>query len=384
MNVLVINSGSSSIKFQLINVEKNETLHKGHIDGIGSKNCLLLMDGKSVIESISTYEKAIDKLFSFIKLEEVDAIGHRVVHGGCKFSKAVLIDKKVISAIQEFSDLAPLHNPVNLLGINACIKKVPKIPQVAVFDTSFHQTIPKKAYSYAIPQKLSKKYKIRKYGFHGTSHSYLYSKTTKLLNKKVASIITCHLGNGASITAIKNGEVVDTSMGFTPLQGLVMGTRCGDIDSEIIPYLMKKEKKSISEIMIMLNKESGLKGMTGFSDMRDIFKNSNKGNQNCIDAIETYSYKIALYISGYIGILGKYPDAIVFSAGTGQGAYYVREKVCETIKHLGILIDKKINQTPFIDKDTLISKKDSKIKVYVIPTNEEYMIAKETKEILRS
>jgi acetate kinase len=383
MNILVINSGSSSLKFKLIDIKLNKIFHEGFIDRIGQNKCSFKFDSNIQNVTIKSHSEAIKFVFDKIKAVKIDAVGHRVVHGGDKYNKAIIINDKVISDIQALSDLAPLHNPINLIGIKAILDLFPNLPQVAVFDTAFHQSIKEDKYSYAIPYKLATKHKIRKYGFHGTSHKYLYEKTKQILGKKSISAIICHLGNGSSISVIHDGKVIDTSMGFTPLQGLIMGTRSGDIDSEIIPYLIKKEGKNISEIMHTLNKESGLLGISGHLDMRDIFASSLKGDLLCIKAIDMYSYKVAFYIAGYMATLKKLPDAIVFSAGIGQGAYYIRKKVCGYLKYLGVELNHKVNDVSWINSETLISLKTSKIKIYVIPTDEEYMIASETNKILK-
>ncbi len=379
MKVLVFNAGSSSLKFQHFDVAANKLISKGMVDGIGLPTCKVVFDGKEEVKAVKDHNEAVKIVFQKINPKEVDAIGHRVVHGGDIYSNSVKIDYKVISDIKNLESLAPLHNPINLVCIVACKLQMPKIPQVAVFDTAFHQTISETAYLYAIPFEYYKKYQIRKYGFHGTSHKYLTLEAQKILKKKKVNIITCHLGNGSSIDLIKESKSIDTSMGFTPLQGLIMGTRSGDIDPEIVGFLEEKEKKAAKEIITMLNKKSGLLGISGHSDVRALRENSLKGDKMSILALDMFAYRVTQYVSAYLGLMGEKTDAIVFSAGVGCGAYYLREKICNNLKHLGVVIDeKKNNANNKID----VSSKKSKIKILVIPTNEELMIAKETKDVL--
>jgi acetate kinase len=379
MKVLVFNAGSSSLKFQHFDVAANKLISKGMVDGIGLPTCKVVFDGKEEVKPVKDHNEAVKIVFQKINPKEVDAIGHRVVHGGDIYSNSVKIDDKVISDIKNLESLAPLHNPINLVCIVACKLQMPKIPQVAVFDTAFHQTISETAYLYAIPFEYYKKYQIRKYGFHGTSHKYLTLEAQKILKKKKVNIITCHLGNGSSIDLIKESKSIDTSMGFTPLQGLIMGTRSGDIDPEIVGFLEEKEKKAAKEIITMLNKKSGLLGISGHSDVRALRENSLKGDKMSILALDMFAYRVTQYVSAYLGLMGEKTDAIVFSAGVGCGAYYLREKICNNLKHLGVVIDeKKNNANNKID----VSSKKSKIKILVIPTNEELMIAKETKDVL--
>jgi len=382
MNILVLNSGSSSLKYQLIN---NKVLVKGHIDGIGLKTCVYKYKIKKSFKEkckIKNHNQAVKLVLKTIKQvinqKEINAIGHRVVHGGEYYSKAVKITSKVMRTIKGLNELAPLHNPPNLAGIKACKKVFPKIPQVAVFDTAFHQSIPKKAYLYGIPIKYYEKFGIRKYGFHGTSHKYVMLETKKILKKKSVNLITCHLGNGSSITAIEKNKSIDTSMGFTPLQGLMMGTRSGDVDPAIITFLCKKLKKKPEEITSILNKESGLLGIDGYSDVRTIHEKALKGNKKCILGLDMFAYRVTEYIGSYIGIMKKV-DAIVFTGGIGEGAHYLRELICKHLENVGIKLDKRKNK----QHSTTISAKNSKIKVLVIPTNEELMIAQETKEIIK-
>lgn len=369
MNILVLNSGSSSLKFQLIKAEKNfKVLEKGLIDKIG------LSGGDA-----KTHDEAVKKVLLHLKNRKIDAIGHRVVHGGEKYKNSTLITEEVIKTVKKLCELAPLHNPSNLAGIVACKKLMPKVPQIAVFDTAFHQTLEQKAFLYGLPYKYYADLGIRRYGFHGTSHKYVTEQVVKILHKKNPKIITCHLGNGSSITASLNGKSIETSMGFTPLEGLIMGTRCGNLDPAIVFYLQEKLKIDTDEIDRILNKESGFKGLSGISpDMRKIFEQSKKGNKKAKLIIEILSYQIAKYIGAYTSALNGL-DAIVFTAGIGEKAWYVREKTCKYLTHLGVELDKKKN----IGNKQKISSGKSKIKVFVIPTNEEIQIAKETATIAK-
>lgn len=363
MNILVLNSGSSSLKFQLVKTERNfEVLEKGLIDRIGLEKG----DAKN-------HNEAVKKVLALLKNKKVDAIGHRVVHGGEKYKNSTLINLKVIKEIRKLCELAPLHNPPNLAGILACKKYLPKTPQVAVFDTAFHQTIPQKAYLYGLPYSYYSKLGIRRYGFHGTSHKYVTDRAIKLLGKKNARIVTCHLGNGSSITASLNGKSIDTSMGFTPLEGLIMGTRCGNLDPAIVFYLQEKLKIDTDRIDEILNKESGFKGLSGISsDMRKIYEKSLKGDKKALLMIDLLSYQIAKYIGAYASALSGL-DALVFTAGIGEKAWYVRKKTCDYLGHLGVKIDQSKNR----GNEIRIHSKKSKVEIFVIPTNEEIQIAKE-------
>lgn len=386
MKILVLNSGSSSLRYQLIDLKEEKTLIKGRIDGINLPTCKFEyeIDKRKKISKIKVKDHvhatkiALISINEICPIKEIKAVGHRVVHGGEKYNKSIKINNKVIQTIKKLSELAPLHNPANLAGIKACKKILKKIPQVAVFDTAFHQTIPKKAYLYGIPLKYYKKYKIRKYGFHGTSHKYLMLKAKEILKKNNNNLITCHLGNGSSVCAIKNNKSIDTTMGFTPLQGLMMGTRSGDIDPAIISFIAEKEKKSAEDVVEMLNKESGLLGIDGYSDIRTIHEHAIAGNKRCKLALNMYSYRVSEYIGAYAAVLDSI-DAIVFTGGIGENAYYIRELICKHLGNLGIWLNHKKNRK----NKTFISKKWSKIKIMVIPTNEELMIAKETKEVLK-
>lgn len=376
MKILVINSGSSSIKTTLFDFGKFlKTLSENDIKEIGSKKCRV----KNHAEGLKLILDTLLKTKKIKNLKEIQAIGHRVVHGGDKYIKPTIIDNKVIKDIKELFSLAPLHNPANLQGILACQKLLKGVPQVAVFDTSFHQTMPKKAFLYALPINFYTKNKIRKYGFHGTSHKYVVSECLKLLKKKNAKIISCHLGNGSSVTASINGKSIDTSMGFTPLEGIMMGTRCGSIDPAIIFHMKDHLKIPLEKIYEILNKESGLKGISGISsDMKIIYEKSLKKNKAAIKTIDLLSYQLAKIIGSYIAAMNGV-DAIAFTGGLGENAFYVREKALSHFDFLGLKLDTKNNK-----KSTkIISSKNSKIKVFVIHTDEEKIIAEETKKLLR-
>jgi len=393
MKILVLNSGSSSLKFQLFEIkEKEHVFIKGIVDDIGLNNSFIKYEIKNRIrkirKKIQNHKVALKDVLDIIlankiinSLGEIKAIGHRAVHGGEKFKKTVLIDNKVMKKIDELSELAPLHNPANLMGMKVCKELLPHTKQVAVFDTGFHSSMPEKAFVYGIPYKYYKKYGIRRYGFHGTSHKYVSRKAAEILKKdyKKLKIITCHLGNGSSIAAIKNGKSIDTSMGFTPLEGVVMGTRCGDIDPDIILFLMKKEKLSVKEIDNLLNNKSGLLGISGISpDVRVLWANEKKGNKRAGLTLDILGYKVAKYIGAYISVLNGV-DAIVFTAGIGENAYYLRERILKSFEYIGLKIDKRKNK----NNKTIISAKNSKIKALVIPTNEEIQIARETFELIK-
>ncbi len=390
MKILTINAGSSSIKSALF--EKNKSLENiatFNVDGIGLKQCKFIFKSKTKNicqhQMIKNHEQALNLLLKTLKntsvikdYNEIKAIGHRVVHGGEKYTTSVKLNQKIIKDIEKISFLAPLHNPANLQAINSCKKLLPKVPQVAVFDTAFHQTMQEKSYLYGLPYDFHKKYNIRRYGFHGTSHKYITEEAIRLLKKKNLKIISCHLGNGSSITASINGKSIDTSMGFSPMEGVIMGTRCGSLDPEIILYLQKKVKFSLKELDNILNYESGLKGLSGISsDMRNIYAKYLKKDPRAILAIETLSYQIAKYAGAYSASMNGL-DAIVFTGGLGEKAFYIREKACKYLEFLGVKIDEKRNEK----SEELISAKNSKIKVFVIPTNEELQIAKETISVL--
>ncbi|MDA3966817.1 MULTISPECIES: acetate kinase [Helicobacter] len=397
MDILVINCGSSSLKYQLINTETEEVLASGLCDRIGindGKFHYKPKNGEKIVKNADlkdhevavkmVLETLVNKEFGIISsLNEIKAIGHRIVHGGEHFTHSAIINDEVIRHIQECSDLAPLHNPAHLLGINACKHLMPNTPMVAVFDTAFHQTMPPKAYIYGLPYEYYEKYKIRRYGFHGTSHSYVSKRTAEFLGIPLenSKIITCHLGNGSSICAIENGKSVDTSMGLTPLEGLVMGTRSGDIDPAIIDYIAQKENLSTAEITNILNKKSGVLGISGLSsDFRDLLAADEEGNLKARFAREVFAYHVAKYIGSYTAAL-KGVDAISFCAGVGENAKFIRGKIVSQLEFLGITLDEKANLET-IGKEGIISTKDSKVKVCVIPTNEELVIARDTKELV--
>ena len=392
MNVLVINCGSSSLKYQLINSDTEEVLAKGLCERIGIDGRLVYQKAgcdKEITEaSMPTHKEAIqmvldaltnDKTGAIASLKEVNAIGHRVVHGGEKFASSVVITDEVIQAVEECNDLAPLHNPANLIGIRVCGELMPGVPQVAVFDTAFHQTMPAKAYLYGLPLEYYKNYKVRRYGFHGTSHSFVSKRAAELAGKSYDDLktVVCHLGNGASICAVENGKSVDTSMGLTPLEGLVMGTRSGDIDPAILEFVAKKEGLDISELMTMLNKKSGVYGLSNnlSSDFRDLENAANEGNAQAKVALEVFAYRVAKYVGSYVAAMNGV-DVIAFTAGIGENSGTVRSAVLKYLGYLGIKVDEKANDTH--GEEITISTPDSKVLVMVIPTNEELAIARET------
>ncbi len=392
MNVLVINCGSSSLKFQLINSESEQVLAKGLCERIGIDGSLTYQpEGGEKVKSdkaMPTHTEAIqfvidaltDENTGVVKsLSEIGAVGHRVVHGGEKFASSVVITDEVKAAIEECNDLAPLHNPANLIGINACQELMPGTPMVAVFDTAFHQTMPEKAYMYGLPYEYYDKYKVRRYGFHGTSHSFVSKRAAELVEKPYDQVktIVCHLGNGASICAVENGQSVDTSMGLTPLEGLVMGTRSGDIDPAILEFIAKKEGLDIAGLMNMLNKKSGVFGLSNnlSSDFRDLEEGANSGNNEARIALEVFGYRVAKYVGSYVAAMNGV-DVIAFTAGIGENSGTVRASVMKYLGYLGIEIDAEANNKR--GEEITISTADSKVKVMVIPTNEELAIARET------
>ena len=398
MNILVINCGSSSLKFQLIDSETEKCIAKGLCERIGIEGSQITYtpDGgekektvtpmpdhteaiRLVLEALTNEKTGVVK-----SLDEIGAVGHRIVHGGEKFAASTIITDEVMKAIEECNDLAPLHNPANLIGINACKKLMPTTPMVAVFDTAFHQTMPEEAYMYGLPYEYYEKYKIRRYGFHGTSHSYVSRKAAEVLGKKYEDlkIIVCHLGNGASVSAVKNGKCVDTSMGLTPLEGLIMGTRSGDIDPAIMEFIAHKEGKNIDEIMTVLNKKSGVYGLSNnlSSDFRDLEDGYNRGDEHCIRTMNTYCYRVAKYIGSYVAAMNGV-DVICFTAGIGENAPLVRSLVCEHLGFLGVSIDEEANHKR--GEEIAISTPDSKTTVMVIPTNEELAIARETVSLVK-
>lgn len=393
MNILVINCGSSSLKFQLINAQSEELIAKGLCERIGIEGSQMTYaptggEKVQVTEPMDDHTAAIrlvlnaltDEKTGVVKnLDEIGAVGHRIVHGGEKFAVSTVITDEVMKAIESCNDLAPLHNPANLIGINACRELMPQTPMVAVFDTAFHQTMPEEAYLYGIPYHYYEDYKVRRYGFHGTSHSYVSHRAAELLGRSYddLKIIVCHLGNGASISAVKNGKCVDTSMGLTPLEGLIMGTRSGDIDPAIIEFLCNKENKSVHDILNVLNKESGVLGLSeGYSsDFRDLEKGYNAGEAPSIRAMRTFIYRIVKYVGAYVAAMNGV-DAICFTAGIGENNPFIRREVCSHLEYLGIKIDEAENGKR--GEETVISTPESRVKVLAIPTNEELAIARET------
>ncbi len=399
MNILVINCGSSSLKFQLINAESEKLIAKGICERIGIDGSRIAYTpaGGTKEETVTPMKDHTDAIRLVLEaltnektgvvksLQEIGAVGHRIVHGGEKFAEATLITDEVIEAIAQCNDLAPLHNPANLIGIHACKALMPETPMVAVFDTAFHQTMPDKAYMYGLPYEYYEKYKIRRYGFHGTSHSYVSRKAAEVLGKKYEDlkIIVCHLGNGASVSAVKNGKCVDTSMGLTPLEGLIMGTRSGDIDPAIMEFIAHKEGKSIDEIMNILNKKSGVLGLSEnlSSDFRDLEDAYHAGNARAINTMETFAYRVAKYIGAYTAAMNGV-DVICFTAGVGENCSFVREMICDQyLGYLGVKIDREANAKR--GEDIAVSTPDSKTTVMVIPTNEELAIARETYRLTR-
>lgn len=398
MKVLVINAGSSSVKYQLIDMEKKTVLAKGLCERIAIDGHLKhtpLVEGKIVFDEdipMPTHSEAIaaviDKLVDpecgvLSSMSEIDAVGHRVVHGGEAFAESMLIDEKVMAALEECIPLAPLHNPANITGINACKAVMGEsVPQVAVFDTSFHQTMPNKAYVYALPYEYYTKHRVRRYGFHGISHRYISGRLAELMGRKPEELklISCHMGNGSSITAVMNGKSVDTSMGFTPLAGVPMGTRCGDIDTSIVEYISERENISVQELSTVLNKKSGVFGISGVSsDFRDLEDAANNGNERARLALDMFYYSVAKYIGAYTAAMNG-TDAIVFTAGIGENSATTRKGIMEYLGYLGVEIDEEANSKR--GEDIMISTEDSKVKVFVIPTNEELLIAKDTAEIV--
>jgi acetate kinase len=398
MKILVLNCGSSSVKYKLLDMVTNEVLGAGGVEKIGMKGSFLKhirRDGQKVVlkGEILEHQLAVEYILGILtsekhgaikSLEEINAVGHRVVHGGEKFNSSVLITDEVIQKIVECIDIAPLHNPPNLAGIKAISDLLPSVPQVAVFDTAFHQTMPEYAYMYGIPYSLYKKYGIRRYGFHGTSHRYVSKRACEFLglDSNNTKMITAHIGNGASLTAIENGKSVDTSMGFTPIEGLMMGTRSGDVDLGVVTFLMEKEMIGSASVSTLFNKHSGVLGISGISsDMRDIETAVANGNERAKLALDMYEYRIKKYLGSYVAALGGV-DVIVFTGGVGENMSEMRENVCSGLGFMGVKIDKAINAKSR-GVEVLISSPDSKVKVVVIPTDEEFMIASDTLEIIQ-
>ena len=399
MNILVINAGSSSLKYQLLNPETGVLLAKGLCERIGIDGKFTYkpqVEGKKVLDAIDvampTHSEAIQAVLDALvdaengvigSMKEIDAVGHRVVHGGEAFNKSVLITDEVMKAIEDCIPLAPLHNPANLTGIRACQKVMPGVPMVAVFDTAFHQTMPAKAYMYALPYEYYENDKVRRYGFHGTSHKYVAGRAAAMLGKKPEELklISCHLGNGSSVTAVDGGKSVDTSMGFTPLAGLPMGTRAGDLDAGILQYVMNKYGLSIDEMLNVLNKKSGVEGLSGVSsDFRDLENAAAEGNEKASLSREKFAYEVKKYVGAYAAAMGGV-DAIIFTAGVGENDKAIRAMVCKGLEYMGVKLDDEANSVR--GKETVISTADSKVKVLLIPTNEELMIAMDTASIVK-
>lgn len=396
MKVLVLNCGSSSLKYQLFDMENENVLAKGLVERIGLPGAVLTHrpgSDKHVMETeIPNHQKAIELVLQALvsaehgvlkSLDEISAVGHRVVHGGEDFSGSVLITDAVMDALRRNIELAPLHNPPNIMGIEACQNLMPNVPQAGVFDTAFHQTMPPQAYLYGIPYEYYEKYKIRKYGFHGTSHKYVSQRAAAMLKRPIeeVKVITCHLGNGASIAAVDRGKSIDTSMGFTPLEGVMMGTRSGDMDPAIVSFLMEKENWTTEETSNFLNKRCGVLGLSGVSsDFRDIENAADQGHERAQLALERFAYVVKKYIGSYAAVLNGV-DAIVFTAGLGENSALMRAKICEGLDYLGIKLDLDKNYTRGVEAD--VSVDDAKTRVFVIPTNEELMIARDTYEICR-
>ena len=396
MKILVINCGSSSLKYQLIDMSNNGVLAQGLVERIGIDGILTQkVDGreKYVVETdLKDHQIAIDLVLKTLidekqgvikSMDEISAVGHRVVHGGEKYSESVLVTDEVLESLQELIKLAPLHNPANIIGIKACQALMPNTPMVAVFDTAFHQTMPQKAFMYPVPYEYYEEDHIRRYGFHGTSHNYVSQRAAEILGKDIKDlkIVTCHLGNGASIAAVDGGKCVDTSMGFTPLEGLIMGTRCGDIDPAILPFLMRKEGLDADGLDKLMNKESGVYGMTGISsDFRDIEDAAKNGDERAQATLEAYVKKVQKYIGAYAAEMNGL-DVVVFTAGVGENGKAIRADIASNMEFLGMKLDKEANDVR--GKETVISTADSKVKMLLIPTNEELMIARDTLRLVK-
>ncbi len=394
MNVLIINAGSSSLKYQLMDPETGAVSAKGlceriYIDGRLTHNA----NGKKIVKDIPmpTHSEAIAAVLAILvdpvdgvikSTDEIDAVGHRVLHGGMEFFDSCIINDEVIAAIEKCIPLGPLHNPANLMGIRACQAVMPKTPQVAVFDTAFHMTMPPKAYRYAIPTEYYENDSIRRYGFHGTSHKYVTKRAIELMGRKDIKLVNCHLGNGSSLSAVKDGKCQDTSMGLTPLAGVPMGTRSGDIDPAVVQFVMNKYGMSADECLNMLNKKSGVLALSGVSsDFRDIENGAEEGNENCALALDKFAYEVRKYIGSYAAALGGL-DCLVFTAGVGENSASMRARICEGLEFLGVKIDPEKNNTR--GKEAIISADDSKVTVWVIPTNEELMIAQDTAALVNA
>ncbi|GIP25642.1 acetate kinase [Paenibacillus sp. J23TS9] len=398
MKILVINAGSSSLKYQLYDMRDESVLAKGLVERIGMDSSIVTHKpaGRAEVTEVSEileHTTAIRKVLALLtdkehgvisSVEDIEAVGHRVVHGGEYFGESALVDGDVKTKIRQLFDLAPLHNPASMMGIKAAESNMPNVPQVVVFDTAFHQSMPEHAYLYAIPRVLYSKHKVRRYGAHGTSHEYVSKTAAEFLNRPIEDlkIISCHIGNGASITAVKDGRSIDTSMGMTPLEGLMMGTRSGDLDPAIVPYVMNKEELTVNEVNSMLNKHSGLLAISGISsDMREITDGMSKGDANSKLAFDMYEYRLRKYIGSYAALMNGV-DVIVFTAGVGENSVVLRKKVCENLTYLGVELDEELNEIRS-GEPRRISSANSKVQVLVIPTNEELVIARDTNRIVQ-
>ena len=397
MKILVLNCGSSSIKYKLYNMDNETVLAQGGVERIGIDGAFIKVtlpngEKKQIMHDMPDHKEGVNMVFSVLldkeigaikSLDEIDAVGHRIVQGGDKFCQSVIVDQSVEDGIEELCDLAPVHNAGHLKGIRAVDHLMPNVPQVCVFDNAFHSTMPDYAYLYAVPYELYEKYHVRRYGFHGTSHRYVSNRVCEMLGKdiKTQKIITCHIGNGASVSAVKNGKVMDTSMGLTPLAGVMMGSRSGDIDASAVTYIMEKLGKKPQEMADYLNKESGVLGISGISsDMRDVESAAKEGNKRAILALQMYAYRIKKYIGAYAAAMGGV-DTIVFTAGVGENQTGMRADACEGLEFLGIKINKELNAT-IRGEEAIISTPDSKVTVCVVPTDEEIVIARDTKELV--
>ncbi|NEU03305.1 MULTISPECIES: acetate kinase [Clostridium] len=395
MKILVINCGSSSLKYQLINMENEEAIAQGLVERIGIEGSILTQkvpgrDKYIVQQPMATHKEAIQHVIESLtdkehgvitSMDEINAVGHRVVHGGEKYAASVVINDEVMAQLEECTKLAPLHNPANIIGINSCKELMPKTPMVGVFDTAFHQTMDKQAYIYPLPYELYEKHGIRKYGFHGTSHKFVSAQVAEMMGKNIedVNIITCHLGNGASLAAVKGGKVVDTSMGFTPLEGIAMGTRCGNIDPAIAMFLMREENMTADDVDNLFNKKSGVLGISGVSsDFRDIENAAKEGNARAELSLDVYNFRVREMIGAYAAAMGGV-DAVVFTAGLGENSPTTREAICEGLQFMGIKIDSEKNNVR--GKAVEVSATDATVKVFVVPTNEELMIARDTKTL---
>lgn len=398
MNILVINCGSSSLKYQLIDMKDENVLAKGLVERIGIEGSVIKHDttGKKreiIEEPMEDHKRALELVLNaivdkdygaIVSMDQIGAVGHRVVHGGEKFSESVIIDDEVMRAIEDCIELAPLHNPPNIMGIEACQELMPNTPMVAVFDTAFHQTIPMENYIYPLPYEYYEKYKVRRYGFHGTSHKYVSQRAADILKKDIKglNIVTCHLGNGASVTAVQGGKSIDTSMGFTPLEGLAMGTRSGDIDPAIIPYIMEKENINFDDVNNILNKESGVLGISGISsDFRDLEEAADEGNERAKLALDIFCNRVTKYIAAYAAQMCRI-DALVFTAGIGENSDTIREGICEGLECLNIIIDPELNKVR--GEEAILNRNIGGVTIMVVPTNEELMIAKDTLNLVNN